>query len=223
MTRESKQTEGEDAQAMPPLPDDNADWPVHASPYDRWVRMMRVLATVTALVTGALVFLLPLLHKQPLTIHVAREKLERHRGAIVVMAPRYRGVDDRGRPFLISAARALQATVDAPDVVLEDLNLSLVMADGRTVSLRAPHARYFPEQDHVVLTRLEGRSSDGYVFRSADGTLAIKERRLSLAGPVTGAGPLGRFTARGAVYNAESRRLVLQGPVMLTITPRTKG
>ncbi len=208
---------------MPPLSDANAAWPIHVSPYDRWVTGMRVFATVTALITGLLVFLLPLLHKQPLTIHVARDKLERHRGAIVVMAPRYRGVDDKGRPFMISAARALQTTVDAPDVLLEDLSLNLVMADGRTVSLTAPHARYFPEQDRVVLARLEGRSSDGYVFHSADGTLAIKDRRLSLAGPVVGSGPLGRFTAHGAVYEAESRRLVLEGPVMLAIATRTKG
>ncbi len=208
---------------MSPSPDDSARWPVYTSPYDRWVQAMRGLATVTALITGLLVFLLPLLHKQPLTIHVARDKLERHRGAIVVLAPRYRGVDDKGRPFMISAARALQATVEAPDVLLDELSLNLVMADGRTVSLTAPHARYFPERDRVVLTRLEGRSSDGYVFRSADGTLAIKERRLSLAGPVVGSGPLGRFTAHGAVYDAESRRLVLEGPVMLTITPQTKG
>ncbi|RMF69306.1 MAG: hypothetical protein D6740_09750, partial [Alphaproteobacteria bacterium] len=127
---------------MPPAAEKNANWPVYTSPYDRWVAAMRIIATVMALMTGLLVLFLPLLHKQPLTIHVARDKLEKHHGAIVVLAPRYRGVDDKGRPFMISAARALQATVEDPDVVLEDLSLNLVMADGRTVSLTAPQARY---------------------------------------------------------------------------------
>ncbi len=193
--------------------------PVTVTAYDRWVVAMRLLTTAVAVVTGLVVLLLPLLHEQPLTIHVAREKLERHEGAIVVVSPRYRGVDDKGRAFLIEAARALQETADAPDIALEELGVNLVTTDGRTVSLHAPRARYFPEADEVRIARLEGRTSDGYVFRSARGVLAIKERRLALEGPVTGEGPLGRFTAAGAVYDAESRRLLLAGPARFTITP----
>ncbi len=196
-------------------------WPVCRTAYDDFVAIMRIALPLLAGAMGLVILLSPVFRHGELSFLINREKLDIGGDAVEIVQPRYRGVDDEGRPFVVTAERARQDHPDAPEVRLEALTLDFAMKDGRTASLVAPAALWRTGEDVVFLEEgLEGRTSDGYVLRSQSGEADLAARRLDLRGGVQGEGPLGRFTARRARFEIEERRLVLLGPVRIRILPK---
>ncbi len=196
-------------------------WPIHRTAYDDFVALMRVALPLLAVVMALVILLSPVFRHEELSFLINREKLDIGGDAVEVVRPRYRGVDDEGRPFVLSAERARQEHPDAPEVRLENLTLDFAMKDGRTASLNAPSARWRSGEDLVLLEEgLEGRTSDGYVLHAANGEVDLVARRLVLRGGVTGSGPLGRFEAGSGRFEMEERRLLLFGPVRFRILPK---
>ncbi|RMF13059.1 MAG: hypothetical protein D6757_08645 [Alphaproteobacteria bacterium] len=205
--------------SLPPSQDQ--PWPVCRTAYDDFVAIMRVVLPLLAGAMALVILLSPVFRHGELSFQISREKLDIGGDAVEIIAPRYRGVDDEGRPFVLAAKLARQDHPDAPEVRLQGLTLDFAMKDGRTASLSAPAARWRSGEDIVLLEEgLEGRTSDGYVLRAISGEADLAARRLDLRGEVTGRGPLGSFEAHGARFEIEEKRLALSGPVRIHIRPK---
>src|SRR3546814_2434883 len=79
-----------------------------------------------------------------------------------VEAARYRGQDDKGRPFTITAESAVQATSRDPIVDVLGMMARLGLESG-PATIRADQGRYNLENDTVTVTRpAHVHAADGY-------------------------------------------------------------
>jgi lipopolysaccharide export system protein LptC len=163
--------------------------------YSRAVRILKVALPLVALGLMASVFLLTREETAGGLRFSAADFAALDRG-LRLAEPRVTGMTDRGEPFVVRAAWALPDGPDPELVTLEAVEAELVLADGRTVTLKArsgtirPDARRVSLEGTVVVT-----TSDGYRAETeraeADltlGTLTVPER-------VVATGPLGRIEA----------------------------
>ena len=137
--------------------------------------------------------------------------------------PRFTGVDDKGRPFLITANAAIQAPEDKNLVELEKPRAVQGDADETSV-VTADKGLY--QSDLNILELSEGVmleheiGNSVYVFRSPEATVDIKDEMVSSDAGVGGDGPGGGALKadRMKAYNAEGR-IVFEGNVSMRIYP----
>jgi lipopolysaccharide export system protein LptC len=138
--------------------------------------------------------------------------------AMSVLHPRYQGVDEKNRPFTVTAEVAVQGgeddllTLDAPraDIVLED---------GGWVLLEARQGRYAKARSHLELDGAVTLYHDnGTMLTTERATIALAEGAARGDAPVAAQGPFGtltgegfRLSGRGAVVEVTGRaRAVLE-------------
>jgi len=142
--------------------------------------------------------------------------------------PRFAGIDNKGKPFEITALTARQNTnvkdvvaLDRPRAVQgegqgENEGSTIVSADK---GVYRSDVNILELNDDVTLQHEVG--ADTYVFRSPAATVSIKEEIVTSDSGVGGAGPEGReLTAeRMKAYNADGR-VVFEGNVHMRIYPK---
>ena len=139
-------------------------------------------------------------------------------------SPRFAGIDNKGKPFEITAAAARQNT-SMKDVVTLDRPHAVQGEDNGSTVVRADKGVYRSDnnilelEDEVTLQHEVG--SDIYIFRSPSATVSIKEEIVTSDTGVGGEGPDGReLTAeRMKAYNADGR-VVFEGNVHMRIYPK---
>ncbi len=139
--------------------------------------------------------------------------------------PRFTGVDNKGRPFLITANAAKQAP-DSRDVIeLERPRAVQGDAEESTV-VTADKGVYLSEANILELTEsvmLEHEiGNDVYVFRSPAATVSIKDEIVTSDAGVGGEGPNGGALKadRMTAYNGENR-VIFEGNVSMRIYPNS--
>lgn len=137
--------------------------------------------------------------------------------------PRFTGVDDKGRPFLITANAAMQmpedqdiVELDSPRAVQGDADETSVVTADKGVYQRELNILQLTED--VMLEHEIG--NEVYVLRSPAATVDIKGETVSSNAGVGGAGPGGRALKADTMtaYNAENR-IVFEGNVSMRIYP----
>ena len=139
-------------------------------------------------------------------------------------SPRFAGIDDKGKPFEITAAVARQNQNLKDVVALDNPRAVQGEQDGTTV-VSADKGVYRSDQnileleDQVTLQHEVG--SDVYVFRAPSATVSIKDEVVTSDTGVGGEGPEGReLTAeRMKAYNGDGR-VVFEGNVHMRIYPK---
>ncbi|MFM6854914.1 MAG: LPS export ABC transporter periplasmic protein LptC, partial [Sphingopyxis sp.] len=134
-----------------------------------------------------------------------------------VTQARYRGSDSLGRPFIIAADSAVQISAADPVVRMQGLTARITMADG-PAALRTQAGRYDPTTETV---RADGpitfTAADGFSLSTGDVAIDLKARALNSGRGVTGALPIGRFSAARIDANLETRIVRLSGNARLRI------
>jgi lipopolysaccharide export system protein LptC len=135
-----------------------------------------------------------------------RRTLEPRAEALRVVDPHYQGVDERGRPYTVTAAAAQQP--GAEEILeLDQPRADILLNDGAWVYLRADAGRY-----DKAAQRLDLRGDvtiyhdDGTMMRTASAQVLVEQGSASGDEPVAAQGPFGtlvsegfRLTERGAV------------------------
>jgi lipopolysaccharide export system protein LptC len=114
-----------------------------------------------------------------------------------VVNPQYRGVDDIGRPYTVTATVAQQR--GAEEVIdLTEPQGDIVLTDGGWVHLRADRGRYDRPANRLFL---EGdvtiHQDDGTMLRTAEALVLLADGSASGDAPVAAQGSFGTLTAAG--------------------------
>lgn len=139
-------------------------------------------------------------------------------GQIALVAPKYEGTDDQGRPYTVTADRA-DRSMDSPDlVVFQNPLADITLGDNSWLALRSSTGTY----DHVkqVLTLDSGVSvfhDSGYEMTLQNVTVSLKDKSAASAQPVTLHGPMGTIGARSLAVRDQGNLIVFGGPATMTI------
>ena len=131
----------------------------------------------------------------------------------------YRGRDDIGRPFSITAGEAVQRSSAEGKVRMNDLMAQLLLEDG-PARLSAPGGVYDIEAEVVSVDgELRVRTADGYAMTASGVAFDLETRTMRGEGGVEGAVPAGTFSADSMRGDLDARRITLDGNARLTMVP----
>jgi lipopolysaccharide export system protein LptC len=192
-------------------------WAAPGGSHDKLVRLLKLALPALIGVVLAFLFFAPLEDKQEVSFLLNKNEVDTAEERLKVSAAQYRGQDDAGRPFLLSAQSALQANSQTQVVEIGGL-AARILLDSGPAGFSANRARYNMTNDHVdVLGPILFTAADGYRMTTRDVTVNMRARTLASRGPVEGQMPLGRFSADQLQVNLPDRKVVLQGRARLHI------
>lgn len=192
-------------------------WAVPGGAHDRVIHVMKI--GLPALIGVVLAFLAfsPLEDKQEVSFLLDKNKVEHADDRMRVDSAQYRGVDNRGRPFVIDAQRALQRSAAEQIVYINGMRAEMGLENG-PAQIQANQARYDMRNDRVdVMGPILVTASDGYRMQTRDVVVDLRQRRLVSNGAVEGEMPLGRFSGGRIEAGLNDRTVVLTGRPKLHI------
>ena len=192
-------------------------WARPGSAHDKLIRILKIgLPALIGLVL-AFLFFSPLAEKQEVSFLLDKHKVGTAEERLKLTAVTYRGQDNEGRPFILSARSGVQQTSANQVVDITDMQGEMQFAEG-PARLEAPRAQYLMERDQVnVIGPLTFTTADGYRMQTSDVNVDMRARTMQSRGPVQGQMPLGQFSADQLQVDMPSRRVVLTGRARLHI------
>jgi lipopolysaccharide export system protein LptC len=198
-------------------------WAAPGGVHDKLIRGMKIALPAAIGVVLAFLAFSPLEEKQEVSFLLDKNKVEHAEERMRVEAAQYRGLDARGRPFVLVARSALQRSSADPVVDISDMAAQIMLDEG-PARLRARRGRYDMETDMVdVVGPLLFTAADGYRIATSDVTVDLRARSLASRGRVDGTMPLGRFSADRLEVDLPERRAVLTGRARLHIVQGGAG
>jgi len=128
----------------------------------------------------------------------------------------YNGVDERGRPFTVTAATATQR--DAEQVDLTVPNADMTLENGTWINVKSKlgvfmrKAQQLDLSEDVVLYR-----DDGTTMTTSSATVEMKAGAASGAAPTHVEGPFGTLDAAGFTTTDKGAAIQFWGPVSVTL------
>lgn len=195
-------------------------WAHPGSAHDRLIRLSLIFLPVGIGVLSAFLVLAPLLTKGDVSFVLDKNKVDVAQERMKIERALYRGEDNRGRAFALTAGQAVQKSSAEPIVELNDLAARIQLKDG-PAQLVAPRGRYDMKSEQVkVLGPIRFTAADGYVLGTRDATVDLKTRKLASGGAASGTTPLGTFSGNQLTADLEARTVALKGNARLRIVPR---
>jgi len=192
-------------------------WAAPGGFHDALMRFLKIALPAAIGVLLAYLALAPLQKGPEISFILDKSKVDVAKERMRVQSARYRGQDNRGRPFTIDAFSAVQATSRDPIVDITGMSAALRLDQG-PATIRADKGRYDMEAEQVdVIGPILFTAADGYQLRTRDVAINLEERRLQSRGPVDGTMPLGRFSADQMLADLPSRQVTLSGRARLHI------
>ena len=191
-----------------------------ARPGGRHDRVVKIAQVVMPMMIGVLLVGLvaaPLLLNGEISFVLDAKKVAVAKERMRVTQALYRGEDSKGQPFSISAGSAVQTSSNDPVVRLKDMVARIGLPEGEA-TLTASLGRYNMDNE---LVNIDGpiafATADGYSLKTRDVVISLKNRMVASSGPVSGALPLGTFTAGRITADLGKRSVVLDGGAHLHI------
>jgi lipopolysaccharide export system protein LptC len=187
--------------------------------HDRLMRIMARFLPALIGVLAAVMILSPLSPRGEVSFLLDRNKVAIAKERVRVSSALYRGRDDQGRAFSVSAGNAVQNSEQDPIVRMSDMAASLMLPDGEA-RISAPDAAYDFDRDVVQVTGpVQVSTAGGYRMSARGVSIDMKRRRITGAGGIEGAVPTGTFSAGRIEADLGERTVTLDGNARLRMTP----
>ncbi|GAB0118380.1 LPS export ABC transporter periplasmic protein LptC [Acidisoma sp. 7E03] len=184
----------------------------------RLVSWLKRLLPLAALMLLSLVMLWPELVSQHnparVSYHLATGGSGTDQGSM--LKAHYEGIDDTGRPYTMTAAKAVQT--DADTVVLTQPAGDMTLKNGTWLMVQSRDGLYHAKaqhldlSNHVVLYR-----DDGTTVRTSKAAINLKQATASGQEKVNAEGPFGTLDAQGFSITDHGSRLHFTGPAKLVL------
>lgn len=192
-------------------------WASAGSSHDKLIATLRLVLPMAVGVLAAFLALAPLTVGRDISFVLSKNRVDVAGERMRVVRAVYRGSDQKGQPFQLNAAQAVQATSREPLVRLRDLTARVALADG-PATIAAGRGRYDMDNAHVALDGpVVFDGSGGYHITTADVLLDMNSKALVSRRPVTGTMPLGTFAADRMHADLDARVVDLVGRARLHI------
>jgi len=189
------------------------------SPLDKTVKLLAVVLPALVGAIAAAMLIAPLGPRGEVSFLLDRNKVETAADRLRVDNAMYRGRDDKGRAFSLTAGEAVQHSASVPVVELADLTARMQLSEGPAVLL-ASAGRYDIEDQQVAVDGVvRFATTDGYRMAVRNVAIDLPSRTVTGAGGVQGAIPAGTFSANSIHADLESRVLTLSGRARLRMVP----
>lgn len=137
-----------------------------------------------------------------------------------VIGARYRGVDENGRPFTITAARADQAANDT--ILLADPKADMALESGAWVMLEAQKGVYAQKTDQLDLAKdVTIWHDNGTTLRTQSAAIDLKDGSAAGSDPVHAQGPFGTLDSEGFVLLDRGAVIEFTGKARAVLTGST--
>ncbi len=167
----------------------------------------------------AIMVIAPIFPRGEVSFLLDRNKVAITRERLRIEQAMYRGQDNRGRAFSLTAGSAVQASAKNPVVEMRNLAALMHLADG-PAELRAPDGSFFYDQSRVdVRGPLEFSAAGGYRMTTSAVTIDLKQQHVTGIGGVSGAVPTGTFSADRFDADLDERTVTLSGRARLAMQP----
>jgi lipopolysaccharide export system protein LptC len=187
--------------------------------HDRLIRILAVGLPGAIGVVAAIMILAPLSPRGEISFLLDRNKVQVTEDRLRVSDAIYRGEDNQGRPFSVSAGSAAQASSSIPIVAMEALAARIELADG-PAELTATSGQYDYRAETVsVEGPVRFLAADGYAMSTAHVAIDLNARRVTGEGGVSGSIPAGTFSADRLVADLNERSVALDGKARLHMAP----
>lgn len=189
------------------------------SPLDKTVKLLAVVLPALVGAIAAAMLIAPLGPRGEVSFLLDRNKVETAADRLRVDNAMYRGRDDKGRAFSLTAGEAVQHSASVPVVELADLTARMQLSEGPAVLL-APAGRYDIEDQRVAVDGVvRFATADGYRMAVRNVAIDLPSRTVTGVGGVQGAIPAGTFSANSIRADLEGRVLTLSGRARLRMVP----
>jgi len=187
--------------------------------HDKLIRFLSRVLPAGVGAVAAVMILAPFSPRGEISFLLDRNKVAITAERLRVDKAMYRGQDDQGRPFSLTAGSAVQRSARETWVDMTDLVGRIMLSDG-PAQLSARRGRYDIAAEQVgVDGPLDFRAADGYRLMASNVTVDLKTKRMVGAGGISGAIPAGTFTAGRIVADLNARTVALEGRARLRMEP----
>lgn len=133
-----------------------------------------------------------------------------------MLDPHYKGVDERNRPYTITAAWATQATATRID--LGDPKGDLVLESGNWLQVEAREGVFIQRAELLDLSHdVVMYRDDGTVLRTQTAAIDIKQGAASSEDKTHAEGPFGVLDSQGFTLTDKAGTVQFQGPAKLVL------
>lgn len=170
-------------------------------------------------VVAALMIFTPLSPGKEVSFLLDRNKVALIDERLAVENAMYRGQDDSGRPFSITAGNAVQRSSREGVVRMRNLVAQILLRDGPARISAAGGVYDIEEETIKVDGPLTLSAKDGYSMTASGVSVDLKTRLINGEGRVAGAVTAGQFAADKISVDIDERKISLTGNARLTMNP----
>lgn len=185
-------------------------------------RLVHFLARALPAAVGALLAIMiiaPLSPRGEISFLLDRRKVTVVDDRMQVSSAMYRGQDDDGRNFSLTAGSAVQRTKARPLIELDQLTARIMLDEGPAL-LTANRGDYdFGKEIVDIAGPVNFQSSDGYRMTATNVDIDLGAKRLKSRGSVEGRIPAGTFSADRIAADLQDRTVTLDGNARLRMVP----
>lgn len=187
--------------------------------HDRLVRFLARALPMGVGVVAALMVITPLSPRGEISFLLDRNKVAVIDERLRVDNALYRGRDDEGRPFSLTAGEAVQRSSLEGLVRMDDMRARILLSGG-PAQLLAPSGAY--DLDAAAM-RVPGAvrmaAADGYSMLLRDVRISLTDKTVTGSDGVSGAIPAGTFSADRLEADLDARTVALDGNARLRMIP----
>ncbi len=193
---------------------------LYSDTYSVFVGLMKFVLPAVAFLLVTLVLLWPQIKQtekgitRSIMSSLSIEDIEN----LQIVQPRFTGVDEGERPFMLTADLARQETAKADLVTLSAPKADITLEGGAWLAMTAKAGAYYQK---AKILHLSGEVSlfhdDGYTVQTDEARIDFNTGSAEGNRPVIGEGPLGTLRAEGFRVYDEGDRLMFTGRSRLVI------
>ena len=194
-------------------------WAAPGGAHDKLVRFLARALPMGVGVVAALMVITPLGSKGEISFLLDRDKVAVITERLRVDNALYRGQDNKGRPFSLTADEAVQKS-SVEGIVRLNQVVARIMLDDGPAWLNADTGQYAIANEVISVNGpVRVQSAGGYNMVANDVSVSLVTRTLAGDGGVEGAVPAGTFRADRIEANLDERTVTLIGNARMRMEP----
>ncbi len=194
----------------------------YAAPGGSHDRLVGILARILPMAVGVLaafMVITPLSPRGEVSFLLDRNKVTMIDERLRVDNAMYRGKDDEGQPFSLTAGEAVQRSGVEGIVRMDNLVARILLPEG-PARLGAQGGTFDISEDLVTITGpLRLTAADGYNMVASGVSINLKTKQMVGSGGVSGMVPAGKFSANRIEADLPARTVTLDGNARIQMVP----
>ncbi len=187
--------------------------------HDRTVRWLSVLLPGLIGALLAVMVLTPLSPRGEISFLLDRNKVAMLADRLRVVSAMYRGQDDEGRNFSVTAGSAVQHSAKVDIVQMRDVTARVMLSNGPAILTTNAGGYDFGRQVIDVTGPVNFESADGYRMVTQGASIDMNRKAMVSNGRVEGRIPAGTFSADRIFADLDKRTVTLDGNARLRMEP----